>query len=135
MEFPKLDRVRIAAGAGILVVVLIVGGIGWAFVEQLSLARELRGEVRKLEAMVATREAHRVQLTATLAYVQSDAYVEEFAREELKMAKPGDVVVLPIVSAGGDEAEATPAAEADDGQLDVPERPVWVVWWEAIFGP
>jgi cell division protein FtsB len=135
MEFPKLDRGRIAAGAVILVAVLIAGGIGWAFVEQLSLAQDLRGEARKLEAMVATREARREQLTATVAYVQSDAYVEEFAREELKMAKPGEVVVIPVVSAGADEPETTPAAQAGDGELDVPERPFWVVWWEALFGP
>jgi cell division protein FtsB len=135
MEFPKLDRSRIAAGAVILVAVLIVGGIGWAFVEQLTLAQELRGEEEKLEAMVATREARRDELTATLAYVQSDAYVEEWAREEQKMAKPGEVVVIPVVSAEGGEPEDAPAEGADDGELDVPERPFWVVWWEALFGP
>lgn len=134
MEFPKLDRGRIATGAVILVVALVVGGIGWAFVEQLTLAQELRGEQQKLEAIVATREARHDALTATLAYVQSDEYVEEWAREEQKMAKPGEVVVIPIVSAGRDEPEEMPAEGADDGELDLPERPFWVVWWEAIFG-
>ena len=135
MEFPKLDRGRIAAGAVILVVVLVVGGIGWAFVEQLTLAQELRGEQGKLEVMVATREARRGALTATLAYVQSDEYVEEWAREELKMARPGEVVLIPVVSAEGDEPEGAPAEAADDRELDVPERPFWIVWWEALFGP
>lgn len=135
MEFLKLDRGRIAAGAVILIVVLVVGAVGWAFVEQLTLAQELRGEQEKLEAMVATREARRDALTATLAYVQSDEYVEEWAREEHKMAKPGEVVVIPIVSAEGGEPEEAPANGTDDGELDVPERPFWVVWWEALFGP
>lgn len=135
MDFPRFDRGRIAAGAVIVIAVLVVGAIGWAFVEQLSLAQELRGEARKLEGMVATREAERDALTATLAYVQSDAYVEEWAREEMKMAKPGEVVVIPVVSAERAEPESTPAAEGDDGQLDVPDsRPFWVVWWEAFFG-
>lgn len=135
MEFLKLDRGRIAAGAVILIVVLVVGGIAWAFVEQLTLAQELRGEQEKLEAMVTTREARRDELTATLAYVQSDEYVEEYAREEFRMAKPGEVVLIPVVSTEGDESGTAPAAETDDGELDVPERPFWVVWWEAIFGP
>jgi cell division protein FtsB len=135
MEFPKLDRGQIAAGAIILVVALVVIGIGWAFVEQLTLAQELRGEEEKLEAIVATREARREQLTATLAYVQSDEYVEEWAREELKMAKPGEVVVIPVVSAGGDASEEAPTAQPDGGEVDVPERPFWRVWWEALFGP
>ena len=135
MEFLKLDRVRIATGAVILVVVLVVGAIGWAFIEQLSLAQELQGEARKLEALVATREARRDQLTATLAYVQTDEYVEEWAREELKMARPGEVIVIPLVSAGGERQdggvieEESPAHELPDS------RPFWVVWWEAIFGP
>jgi cell division protein FtsB len=135
MEFPKLDRGQIAAGAIILVIALVVIGIGWAFVEQLTLAQEFRGEEEKLEVIVATREARREQLTATLAYVQSDEYVEEWAREELKMAKPGEVVAIPIVRADGGEPEAAPSEGANDGELDVPERPFWVVWWEALFGP
>jgi cell division protein FtsB len=136
MELPRLDRGRIAAGAVILVAVLIVGGVGWAFVEQLTLAQELRGEARKLEAMVATREAERDQLTATLAYVQTDECVEKWAREEPKMAKPGEVVVIPIASAEGDRSEAAPADQGTEGELDVPEsRPFWIVWWEALFGP
>lgn len=135
MEFPKLDRVRIAAGAVILVVVLVVGAIGWAFVEQLSLAQELQGEARKLEALVATREAQRDYLTATLAYVQTDEYVEGWAREELKMARPGEVIVIPLVSAGGEPHDGA-ASEGDGPGLEVPDsRPFYVVWWETIFGP
>ena len=53
----------------------------------------------------------------------------------MKMARPGEVVVLPMVSAGGGEPEEAAAEDADEGQLDVPERPFWVVWWEALFGP
>ena len=135
MEFPKLDRGQIAAGAIILVVALVVIGIGWAFVEQLTLAQEFRGEEEKLEVIVATREARREQLTATLAYVQSDEYVEEWAREELKMARPGEVVVIPVVSAEDEEPETAATGGTDDGELDVPERPFWRVWWEALFGP
>ncbi len=136
MEFPRLDRGQIAAGAVILVAVLVVGAVGWAFVEQLTLAQELRAEARKLEGMVATREAERDQLEATLAYVQTDEYVERWAREELKMARPGEVVVIPLVRAEADQPEATPEGRTDDPGLDLSDsRPFWVAWWEAIFGP
>lgn len=136
MELPKLDRGRIAAGAVVLVAVLVVGAVGWAFVEQLTLAQELRAETRKLEGMVATREAERDQLVATLEYVQTDEYVEKWAREELKMARPGEVVVIPLVRSGAESAEATPETGADDSGLDLPDsRPFWVVWWDALFGP
>ncbi|MFO7743506.1 MAG: septum formation initiator family protein [Anaerolineae bacterium] len=136
MEFPKLDRGRIAAGAVVLVVVLVVGGVGWAFVQQLTLAQELRNEARKLEAMVATREAERDQLTVTLAYVQTDEYVEKWAREELKMARPGEVVVIPMVSAGSDRSDPGPGLQMEEEPVDaLGSRPFWIEWWEALFGP
>lgn len=136
MEFPKLDRGRIAAGAVILIVVLVVGGVGWAFVQQLTLAQELRGEARKLEAMVATREAERDQLTATLAYVQTDEYVEKWAREEVKMAKPGEVVVIPMVSADSDRSDPGPGSQMEEEPVNaLGSRPFWIEWWEALFGP
>jgi cell division protein FtsB len=135
MTFPKFDRVRIAVSAGILVVLIIVGGLGLAFAQQLRLSQELRGEVRQLEQAVATQEAEAAYLTATLEYVQSDEYVEAWAREEAKMAKPGEVVMIPLARAGGAEPPATPTAPPEDEARATPEdRPFWVVWWEAIFG-
>ena len=136
MDLPKLNRGHIATGALLLAVLLVVGAIGWAFVQQLILAQELQGEVRRLENLVATREARHDELTATLAFVQTDEYVEQWARQELKMARPGEVVVLPLVTAGGEQPAGAPPAEADGAELDLPdERPFWVVWWETLFPP
>ncbi len=136
MDLPWLDRGRIATGAVILIVVLVVGAVGWAFVEQLTLAQELQEEARKLEGLVSTREAERDQLAATLAYVQTDEYVEKWAREELKMARPGEVVVLPLVIAAEDQPDPASTPEAPEPRFELPDsRPFWVVWWDAIFGP
>jgi cell division protein FtsB len=135
MKIPKLNRFRIALGAGILLTVLIVGGLGWAFVQQVSLAEELRGEVRQLEHAVATQEARQRYLTATLTYVHTDAYVEEWAREEARMAKPGEVVIIPLVEGGAPQPVSTPESpsEADEPVPD-DDSPFWVVWWEALVG-
>ncbi|MGD2179367.1 MAG: septum formation initiator family protein [Anaerolineae bacterium] len=136
MTFPKLDGVRIAMSAGILIVLIIVGGLGWAFAQQLRLAQELGEEVKQLEQAVATQEARAAYLTATLEYVQTDEYVEQWAREGPKMAKPGEVVMIPVASSGGSEPPATPTAQSEDQALAMPrDRPFWAVWWEAIFGP
>lgn len=134
MKIPKLDRFRIALGAGILLVVVIVGGVGWAFLQQFSLAEELRGETRQLEQAVATQKAHQRHLTATLTYVHTDDYVEEWARGEAKMAKPGEVVVIPVVGSDGAEPPSTPTPESGEAEGDDEPRPLWVVWWEALTG-
>jgi cell division protein FtsB len=135
MKILKLDRFRIAMGAGILLAVVIVGGLGWAFFQQLALAEELRDEARQLEQAVATQRAHQGHLTATLTYVQTDQYVEEWAREEAKMVKPGEVLVLPIASSAGAARQPTPTAQPADAAPPVPEdQPFWLVWWHAFTG-
>jgi cell division protein FtsB len=135
MKFPKLDGARIAVSAGILLAFIIVGGLGWAFAQQLRLAHRLGEEVDRLEQAVATQEARSAYLTATLAYVQTDEYVEQWAREEAKMAKPGEVVMIPVVRADGSEPAAAPLPQLEDEALVKPaDRPFWVRWWEAIFG-
>jgi hypothetical protein len=122
--------------AGVLLLVVIVGGLGGAFAQQLRLSQELGEEVKQLEEAVAAMEARSAHLTATLEYVQTDEYVEEWAREDAKMAKPGEVVMIPLVGGGGSEPSATPAAGLQEESMAVSEgRPFWVVWWEAVFGP
>jgi cell division protein FtsB len=134
MKIPKLARLRIAMGAGILLVVVIVTGLGWAFFKQLTLGGEFREEAEQLEQALATQEAQQAYLTATLTYVHTDAYVEEWAREEAKMAKPGEVVVIPIVGKGGQAPASTPTAEPDAAPAASGDRPFWTVWWLALTG-
>jgi len=134
MKFPKLDRFRIAMGAGILLAVLIAAGLGWAFFQQLTLSDELRGETRQLEQAVETQEAHQGYLTATLTYAHTDDYVEEWAREEAKMAKPGEVVVLPLVASEGASPSSTPTPEPEAASPAPESRAFWMIWWRAITG-
>jgi len=134
MKIPKLDRFRIAMGAGILLVVIIVGGLGWAFFQQLTLAEELSAETRQLERAVETQKAHQAHLTATLTYVHTDDYVEEWAREEAKMAKPGEVVLIPHVQSGGSASRPTPTLEPQEAASAPESQPFWTRWWLALIG-
>jgi len=135
MKIPKLDRFRIAMGAGLLLAVIIIGGLGWAFFQQLALAEELKGETQRLERAVATQQARHDYLTATLAYVQTDEYVEEWARTEAKMVKPGEVLVIPVAGSIDAEPASTPTAPPEEAAPPLrDDRPFWVVWWRALTG-
>jgi len=94
---PKPNRSQLVVGVSIVFALAIVGGLVWRFGQQLVLARQMRAEEDRLEQAVATEEAHRQDLVAQLEYVQSDEYVEHWARKEVKMAKPGSGGNLSLV--------------------------------------
>ena len=131
MALPKPNRSQLVVGVSIVFALAIVGGLTWRFGQQLVLARQMRAEEDRLEQAVATEEAHRQDLVAQLEYVKSGEYVEHWARKEIKMAKPGEVAVVPLVSTG-----EGPSGDGQPAVTPTPEpRPFWVEWWESLFGP
>jgi len=131
MTRTKPKRNQIAAGVVILIALAIVGGLVWGFGQQLALARQMRAEEMWLEQAVAAEKARHDELAAQLEYVRSDEYVEQWAREETRMARPGEVVVVPLEDEGDESA-----MDAQSEQAPVPEpRPFWIELWELVFGP
>jgi cell division protein FtsB len=129
MAFLKPNRGRLAIGIVVVIALLVVGGLVLGFGQQVMLAREMRMEEDRLELAVATEQTRHDELTALSEYVGSDEYVEEWAREEAKMAKPGEVVVIPMATDEGPTPEARPE------NTPTPEpRPFWIEWWELLFG-
>ena len=86
----------IVAGVAILVV---AGVITWGFSRQLILARQMQQEETRLEQEVKGEQDHYDDLTTHLEYVQSDEYVEYWARTEARMTKIGETVVVMITDA------------------------------------
>jgi cell division protein FtsB len=81
-----------------------------------------------LRAELEQESTRSVELHATRAYVQSDDYVEIYAREEGGYKMPGEKRIVPLV------IEATPAATpysepTPDPALDA--RP-WQAWWQLL---
>jgi len=129
MSLPKPKRNQIALGVAVAIGLAIVGGLVWGFGQQLALARQIRAEEMRLERRVEAEQARNEDLVAELEYVQSDEYVERWAREERKMARPGEIAV--VVVTDSDEA---PAADAQPTPTPTPEaQPFWVELWELIF--
>ena len=123
---------RLAVSVAIIVALTIVGAIVWGFSRQIMLARRMQAEERRLEEAVASEERRQEELLAQLEYVQSDAYVENWAREEAKMAKPGEVVFsIP----GDGEGEDTSVGEQPPNSEETDHKPFWKKWWQSLFAP
>jgi cell division protein FtsB len=79
----------------------------------------------------AERETNQA-LQETLQYVESDAYVEKSARENLGLVKAGEVAVVPVRQA------ESPPSTSSDGQATVAPGdeavPYWQQWTHLLLG-
>ena len=91
-------------------------------------------EVRRMDVQKATVGVVNTQLMATdqelkaeIAYATSVSAVEKFARDEMKMIKPGDHPIEPMAP-----AESTPAPTP---VVVITAEPVsnWEVWYALFF--
>jgi cell division protein FtsB len=101
------------------------------FARRTATIYRIKSEAARLEEEVAEARARSEALEARLRYVQSDAYVEEIARTQLKWAQPGETVVVVMATP---QAVPTPPPGKQyvvtDGPL--PETP-WHAWWLLFF--
>lgn len=77
-------------------------------------------------------EQQQEDLMEELNYVRSDAYVERWARDEGKMIREGEVLVLPQPLESSIEAEPTPVTFVDF-ETTPPEPENWELWWALFF--
>ncbi len=130
MALPKPNHGQFAVSIAAIIALAVMATLVWGFARQLALARQMRVEEVRLEQAMASEQARHDDLAAQLTYVESDEYVEHWARTEAKMARQGEVVVVPPADVGeepdGDQQLAPPAE---------PEaQPIWAEWWELVFG-
>ena len=124
-------RGRLAVYITLGIAVVVGGGIAWAFTQQIAAARQMRAEEARLEQVTAAKQATYEELEAELEYVESDEYVEQWAREEAKMSKPGEVVVIVF-----NDSPDYPALEPTPTPTPEPEpRPFWRELWGLAFSP
>jgi cell division protein FtsB len=116
------------SGIGLLVLVLIgiliLGDLNRRMVD----ARHLERDAEVLATQVSALETQNAVLMTQMARTTDDSLVIEWAHEEAKMVREGEVLVIPITPPGGTSLpQATPAVEVDQ-----PSN--WEVWWALIFG-
>ena len=121
MSLPTPSSGRIAIGIILSTVVVIVGSIAWGFTQQVARARLMRAEEVRLEQTVTARQTHHEELVAQLDYVHSDEYVEKWAREDARMAKPGEVVII-LLEDPGPESRSNPQPTATPPPTNTPQQ-------------
>ena len=99
------------------------------FNQRMVLLSKLRGQEKVLVEEYANLQATQSALETQIAYANSDAAVEEWAREEGSMVQSGDVPVI-LLPGSGESIQPTPIPTPK--VVDRVEQ--WEIWWELFFG-
>ena len=110
-----------------VLIVLVLVPVAIAFNARLATIRQLRQDEMSVSQEVAAEQARQANLKLLQGYVASDAYVEHWARVEARMAKPGEVAVIPVAPASAQVNTVPPSSPASVPSTIVDE------WWAVFF--
>ena len=102
------------------------------FSGRIKLDRDLGRIHAQFEGEIQALHDEQTRLFETLDYVKSDAYVETWARDDGKMIREGEVLIVPKSIAGsGSAAVSTTSLVAFETTAPEPEN--WQLWWALFF--
>lgn len=96
--------------------ILLLGLFAYAFLQTAAQSFRLREMERDLVMEVQELREQRAELEGLATYLESDEYIEAFARQQFGLVRPGEILV---------EVDA-PSSAGEERQPG--ER-----WWEALF--
>jgi len=124
MKSIQFDKRRIIVVAGLVLLFFLMVDLNTRLNDLYRLTRErdsMRTEIANLTGTA-------VGLETQIAYATSDVAVEQWAREEGMLVRPGDQLIVPIAP-----ADATPVPVVAP-QATLPTMKNWQVWWALFFG-
>ncbi len=120
--------------AQILIAVILTLGLllSLNFSSRIQLDRELQTIHAEVLAEIANLEIEKQALGEELKYVKSDAYVEYWARDDGKMIREGEVLIVPQ---GYRASDVEPAADLQLVEFVTTEAQPdnWELWWALFF--
>jgi cell division protein FtsB len=130
----KRRRDRRLSSVQIMFAVILSVGLMLAlqFSNRIQADRDLQRIHDQVVQEIEFLEQQQAELMDEINYVKSDAYVERWARDEGKMVREGEVLVLPQPLERPAEAQATPIPLVAF-ETTPPEPQNWELWWALFF--
>lgn len=104
--------------------------VGFAYGRSYYQAYKVKKEIESLQEQVRKLEKKRLESMKILSYVMSNDFVEEKARVELNLKKPGEHVIVMPDEETAPNAPVRQPAEDLSGQTEA--NPI--KWWKYFFG-
>ncbi len=123
-----LTSVHMILAVAVAVSLILLGNFSYRIELDRSLGRIHAQFATEIESLLVEQEA----LLSGLNYVKSDAYVEYWARDEGKMIREGEVLILPQ-SVGGSVALPPANRTLFEFETTAPKPENWHLWWALFF--
>ncbi|MEQ8676266.1 MAG: hypothetical protein RLP44_13355 [Aggregatilineales bacterium] len=118
--------------------ILAIGMVlGISLSSRVASSQSLREFYDGVETEIAQFRVEQARLIDERNFAQSEAFVEQWARGEGKMVRPGEILVVPEVAGGespvvADNSQPNPFSFADV-ETTLPEPEPWELWWSLFF--
>ncbi len=106
--------------------------LGIQFTSRLAAIQPLEDAYNSVQVEIDQLRRDQQALIGERDFAQSDAFVEQWARGEGKMTRPGEVLVVPM-PAGGTPVPPPAAAAPANVNTTPPEADPWTRWWWLFF--
>jgi cell division protein FtsB len=124
----------------LLFLMLLAGGLMVGFVRMTWTQHQINQASERQRAENDAQRARNAALKGEAEFRESDVYAEQAAREQLGMAREGEIVLLPTIVVPASPApvpqSSNPAAAAPNGTAPTVEEtttPNYQRWWQALF--
>ncbi len=131
----KKKRSSIISGVQVMFAAILSIGLILTinFSSRIAAGQPLQEAYKRVLEEIAQLEAEQTDLTTLRDYVQSDAYVEAWARADGKMIRPGERLIIPVPSGTSFEPTPAPLVSVDDVRTTPDEPDSWMLWWQLFF--
>lgn len=113
-HFPQLTPARVVLGVALLMAVYFL----FTFAGNAIKGRQLSLQEEALNSEIRAQQERYQELQALEQYLKSDEYVEQVARQQLGLVKPGETAIIAIPT----QPSPTPGPDVQ------PE-----LWWEMLI--
>lgn len=134
------ERKRTGQLSGMQIVFAAILAIGLLlainFSSRIADSQPLDDAYSRVQEEIEQLRAEQARLIQQRDYVMSDAYVEQWARDEGKMVREGEFLIIPVPA--GSNVQTTPVPQQPEVavQTTLPEPDPWMLWWSLFFdGP
>lgn len=115
--------------AAILAIALI---LGIQFTSRIAAEQPLQDAYENVQVEIEQLRREQAALLEERDFALSDAFVEQWARDEGKMVRPGEILVIPQPS--GVFTETRPEVPLyTELETTPPEPEAWTLWWGLFF--